>query len=82
MAPRRFVSLPKPAVKPAGPTAQKTNGETGMGRGARRALWLIALATLVNAAVAALQWYEIHTAYGSGKQAANASAVSRTVLEP
>ena len=67
MTPRRFTPLGAMAQKPlAGVAAPgKDAPETRMARGIRRALWIIALAALVNAGVVALQWYEINKAYVS-----------------
>jgi hypothetical protein len=71
MAPRRFTPLGLHATKPpVSSAATKDDGPSRIALGARRALWIIAIATLINAGVAALQWYEIDKAYSPAKKVA------------
>jgi len=83
MMPRRFVTLREsnPRLALPAPDTKKQAREASAARGVRRALWIIAIATAVNVGVAALQWYELHRAYGPARQSVNAAGpVNRAAL--
>jgi hypothetical protein len=76
MAPRRFIPLSSRAQKPTpAQDEKKETRDARVARGTRRALWIIAIATAVNAGVAGLQWYEIHRV-SPARQASNAMSTA------
>jgi hypothetical protein len=70
--PRRFITLRERDQKstPTLHDAKKEAGDTRIALGVKRALWIIALATLVNVGVAALQWHELNKASAPAKRTA------------